>query len=121
GGIGGKSHMLLRDLLGVLRDAYTRKSGYEYMHIDEPEQRAWFQEKLEHPFVKPTREEQLRILGRLNAAEAFETFLQTQFVGQNASHSKARNHSSHYWTQSCQVPLMKVLMRLRSAWHTADA
>ena len=82
GGIGGKSHMLLRDLLGVLRDAYTRNSGYEYMHIDDPEQRAWFQDKLEHPFVKPTREEQLRILGRLNAAEAFETFLQTKFVGQ---------------------------------------
>lgn len=82
GGIGGKSHMLLRDLMGVLRDAYTRNSGYEYMHIDEPEQRAWFQDKLEHPFVKPTREEQLRILGRLNAAEAFETFLQTKFVGQ---------------------------------------
>ncbi|MDN6358102.1 2-oxo acid dehydrogenase subunit E2, partial [Yaniella sp.] len=40
GGIGGKSHMLLRDLMGVLRDAYTRNSGYEYMHIDEPEQRA---------------------------------------------------------------------------------
>src|SRR5699024_12166663 len=82
GGIGGKSHMLLRDLLGVLRDAYTRNSGYEYMHIDAPEERAWFQEQLEHPFVIPTREEQLRILGRLNAAEAFETFLQTKFVGQ---------------------------------------
>ncbi|HEY4558415.1 MAG TPA: multifunctional oxoglutarate decarboxylase/oxoglutarate dehydrogenase thiamine pyrophosphate-binding subunit/dihydrolipoyllysine-residue succinyltransferase subunit [Enteractinococcus sp.] len=82
GGIGGKPNMLLRDLLGVLRDAYTRNSGYEYMHIDDPEQRAWFQDKLEHPFVKPTREEQLRILGRLNAAEAFETFLQTKFVGQ---------------------------------------
>src|SRR5690625_118257 len=82
GGIGGKSHMLLRDLLGVLRDAYTRNSGYEYMHIDSPEQRAWFQAKLEHPFVKRTREDQLRILGRLNAAEAFETFLQTKFVGQ---------------------------------------
>lgn len=82
GGIGGKSNMLLRDLLGVLRDAYTRNSGYEYMHIDDPEQRAWFQDKLEHPFTKPTREEQLRILGRLNAAEAFETFLQTKFVGQ---------------------------------------
>src|SRR5690625_2559688 len=82
GGIGGTSHMLLRDLLGVLRDAYTRNSGYQYMLIDAPEERSWFQEKLEHRFVKPSREEQLRILGRLNAAEAFETFLQTKFVGQ---------------------------------------
>ena len=34
------------------------------------------------PHQKPPREEQLRILRRLNAAEAFETFLQTKFVGQ---------------------------------------
>ena len=52
------------------------------MHIQDPAERAWFQEKLEQPYAKPTREEQLRILGRLNAAEAFETFLQTKYIGQ---------------------------------------
>ncbi|GAC1601540.1 MAG: hypothetical protein NVS3B6_11850 [Pseudarthrobacter sp.] len=35
-----------------------------------------------HPDSQPSREEQLRIVSRLNAAEAFETFLQTKFVGQ---------------------------------------
>ncbi|WHS35198.1 multifunctional oxoglutarate decarboxylase/oxoglutarate dehydrogenase thiamine pyrophosphate-binding subunit/dihydrolipoyllysine-residue succinyltransferase subunit [Auritidibacter ignavus] len=82
GNFGGKSSMLLRDILGVLRDAYCRNTGVEYMHIDSPEEREWFQDKLEHPYSKPSREEQLHILSRLNAAEAFETFLQTKFVGQ---------------------------------------
>ncbi len=52
------------------------------MHIQEPAERKWFQDQLEHPYSKPSREEQLRIVSKLNAAEAFETFLQTKFVGQ---------------------------------------
>ena len=82
GGFGGKDRLLLRDILGVLRDAYCRTIGIEYMHIQDPVERKWFQDELEHPYTKPTREEQLRILGKLNSAEAFETFLQTKFVGQ---------------------------------------
>jgi len=82
GGFGGKTMLPLRNILGVLRDAYCRNTGVEYMHIQDPAERKWFQDELEHPYSKPTREEQLRILGRLNAAEAFETFLQTKFVGQ---------------------------------------
>ncbi|MCW4467023.1 multifunctional oxoglutarate decarboxylase/oxoglutarate dehydrogenase thiamine pyrophosphate-binding subunit/dihydrolipoyllysine-residue succinyltransferase subunit [Glutamicibacter sp. MNS18] len=82
GGLGGKDRMLLRDILGVLRDAYCRTTGIEYMHLQEPAEREWFQEKLETPYRKPSREEQKRILSKLNAAEAFETFLQTKFVGQ---------------------------------------
>ncbi|GAA1663442.1 alpha-ketoglutarate decarboxylase [Citricoccus zhacaiensis] len=82
GGFGGQPMLPLRSILGVLRDAYCRNTGVEYMHIQDPAERKWFQDELEHPYAKPTREEQLRILGRLNAAEAFETFLQTKFVGQ---------------------------------------
>ncbi|GAA0322639.1 multifunctional oxoglutarate decarboxylase/oxoglutarate dehydrogenase thiamine pyrophosphate-binding subunit/dihydrolipoyllysine-residue succinyltransferase subunit [Kineococcus aurantiacus] len=82
GGFGGKAHMKLRDILGVLRDSYCRTVGIEYMHIQEPEQRKWIQDRVERPYAKPTAAEQLRILRRLNAAEAFETFLQTKYVGQ---------------------------------------
>ena len=82
GGFGGAQKLPLRDILGVLRDAYCRTTGVEYMHIQEPEQREWFQNELEHPYSKPSREEQLRIVSKLNSAEAFETFLQTKFVGQ---------------------------------------
>ena len=82
GGFGGRRTMLLREILGVLRDSYCRTIGIEYMHIQDPEQRAWFQEKLEKPYEKPDHDAQLRILSKLNQAEAFETFLQTKYVGQ---------------------------------------
>ncbi|NNG89375.1 multifunctional oxoglutarate decarboxylase/oxoglutarate dehydrogenase thiamine pyrophosphate-binding subunit/dihydrolipoyllysine-residue succinyltransferase subunit, partial [Streptomyces cacaoi] len=82
GGFAGKSMMKLRDILGVLRDSYCRTTGIEYMHIQDPKQRKWIQDRIERPHVKLEREEQLRILRRLNAAEAFETFLQTKYVGQ---------------------------------------
>ncbi|MGZ4609921.1 MAG: multifunctional oxoglutarate decarboxylase/oxoglutarate dehydrogenase thiamine pyrophosphate-binding subunit/dihydrolipoyllysine-residue succinyltransferase subunit, partial [Actinomycetes bacterium] len=82
GGFGGQPMLPLRNILGVLRESYCRRIGIEYMHIQDPEERRWIQERVEVRHAKPSREEQLRILGRLNAAEAFETFLQTKFVGQ---------------------------------------
>lgn len=74
--------MKLRDILGVLRESYCRTTGIEFMHIQEPKERKWLQDRVERPRPAPEREEQLRILRRLNAAEAFETFLQTKYVGQ---------------------------------------
>jgi 2-oxoglutarate decarboxylase len=82
GGFGGEPFLKLRKILGILRDSYCRTVGVEYMHIQDPEQREWIQREVEVGYHKTTREEQLRILRRLNAAEAFETFLQTKFVGQ---------------------------------------
>lgn len=82
GGFGNTRTALLRDILGVLRDSYCRTIGIEYMHIQDPEQRTWIQEQVERKYEKPTHDEQMRILGKLNEAEAFETFLQTKYVGQ---------------------------------------
>ncbi|GCD34904.1 alpha-ketoglutarate decarboxylase [Streptomyces chrestomyceticus JCM 4735] len=82
GGFAGKTMMKLRDILGVLRDSYCRTTGIEFMHIQDPKQRKWIQDRVERGHSKPEREEQLRILRRLNSAEAFETFLQTKYVGQ---------------------------------------
>jgi multifunctional 2-oxoglutarate metabolism enzyme len=82
GGFGGAPILKLRKVLGILRDAYCRTVGVEYMHIQDPEQREWIQAKVETTYAKTSADEQLRILRRLNSAEAFETFLQTKFVGQ---------------------------------------
>jgi 2-oxoglutarate dehydrogenase E1 component len=81
-GFGGTTRDSLRHILGILRDAYCRTIGFEYMHLADPAQRRWIQERLESGYTKTPREDQLRILRRLNSAEAFETFLQTKFVGQ---------------------------------------
>ncbi|MFD0773858.1 multifunctional oxoglutarate decarboxylase/oxoglutarate dehydrogenase thiamine pyrophosphate-binding subunit/dihydrolipoyllysine-residue succinyltransferase subunit [Streptomonospora algeriensis] len=82
GGFGGEQVMKLRDVLGVLRDTYCRTVGIEYMHVQDPEEREWIQAHVEREHEKPSRDEQLHILRRLNNAEAFETFLQTKYVGQ---------------------------------------
>ena len=82
GGFGGQQFAKLRDILGTLRDAYCRTIGIEYMHIQDPEQRKWIQDRLERKQDKIDREEQLRILRKLNEAEAFESFLHTKYVGQ---------------------------------------
>ncbi len=82
GGFGGAPFLKLRKILGILRDSYCRTTGIEYMHIQDPDQRKWIQDKVERPYEKAGRDEQMRIMRRLNAAEAFETFLQTKFVGQ---------------------------------------
>ncbi len=82
GGFGAKPMMAFRNILGLLRESYCRTIGFEYMHIADPLQRRWFQAKIEVPHQELTRAEQGHILGRLNAAEAFETFLQTKYIGQ---------------------------------------
>jgi 2-oxoglutarate decarboxylase len=82
GGFGGRPRMKLRDILGVLRDAYCRTVGTEYMHIQDPEERRWLQQRIEVPHPRASHDEQIHILARLNVAEAFEMFLQTKYVGQ---------------------------------------
>jgi 2-oxoglutarate decarboxylase len=81
-GFAGAEHKKLRDVLGLLRDAYCRHVGVEYTHILEPEQQKWLQERIEVKHDKPTVAQQKYILSKMNAAEAFETFLQTKYVGQ---------------------------------------
>jgi 2-oxoglutarate decarboxylase len=82
GGFHGETKMKLRDVLSILRDSYCRHVGVEYTHILEPEQQQWLQDRVEIKHVKPPVAEQKYILSKLNAAEAFETFLQTKYVGQ---------------------------------------
>jgi len=82
GGFGGKPFMKLRRILGILRDSYCRSVGVEYMYMENPVERKWMQERVEVGAPRTPREEQLRILRKLNSAEAFESFLQTKYVGQ---------------------------------------
>ena len=81
-GLGGRDRATLREILKMLRDAYCRTVGVEYMHIQDPAQRAWWQERLERDWEDIADEERRRILTKLEQAEAFETFLQTKYVGQ---------------------------------------
>ena len=81
GGVGGHERLKLGDLLGVLRDAYCRTIGIEYMHIQDFAEQRWIQSKVEGVQPQVAKERKQRIVERLNAAEAFEKFLSTKYVG----------------------------------------
>ena len=81
GGVGGVNRSTLGELLGVLRDAYCRTIGVEYMHIQNTDEQRWVQEHFEGVKRNDFEVDKIRILERLNSAEAFERFLSTKYVG----------------------------------------
>ena len=81
GGMDGLQVMTLAKILSRLRDAYCRTAGIEYMHMQETEQKRWIQDRCESPRQELDRDEKIRILRKLNQAEAFEKFLHTKYVG----------------------------------------
>ena len=82
GKIGSADEHTLGSLLGILRDAYCRTVGVEYMHIMDPVQKRWIQSRVEGVNTTLDVATQKQILSRLNAAEAFEKFLHKRFTGQ---------------------------------------
>jgi 2-oxoglutarate dehydrogenase E1 component len=83
GGLGGEEVLPLRDILSILREAYTRKVGTAFMHISNPQEKEWIQSRIE-PMRNAdplSKEERRHIMQKLNAAEAFERFLHTKYVG----------------------------------------
>ena len=81
GGAGGVQKMTLGRLLDMLRDAYCRSIGVEYMHIMDVNEQRWIQQQLEGVKFELSKAEKRRVLEKLNAAEAFEKFLATKYVG----------------------------------------
>ncbi|MDZ7364200.1 MAG: multifunctional oxoglutarate decarboxylase/oxoglutarate dehydrogenase thiamine pyrophosphate-binding subunit/dihydrolipoyllysine-residue succinyltransferase subunit [candidate division KSB1 bacterium] len=83
GGLGGRQRATLREILDTLREAYCQTIGVEYMHIQEPEQKEWIQQRIEGVPRKKWMESaaKRRILTKLNEAEAFERFLHAKYVG----------------------------------------
>ena len=80
--IAGSDTHKLGDLLGILRDAYCRTVGIEYMHIMDPHQKKWIQREVEGVDTTLEVDEQRHILTVLNKAEAFEKFLHRRYTGQ---------------------------------------
>ncbi len=76
--------MTLRQIVQALRDTYCGSIGAEYMHITEPTEKRWWQERLESSRTKPNFNtlKKIHILGRLTAAEGLERYLHTKYVGQ---------------------------------------
>ncbi|HZQ55532.1 MAG TPA: multifunctional oxoglutarate decarboxylase/oxoglutarate dehydrogenase thiamine pyrophosphate-binding subunit/dihydrolipoyllysine-residue succinyltransferase subunit [Bryobacteraceae bacterium] len=74
----------LREILDRLRATYCGSIGIEYMHIQDPAQKQWLQDRMEATMNLWPLDDSIRhrILNRLIQAEEFEHFLQSRFVGQ---------------------------------------
>ena len=80
----GRETMALRELLQNLRETYCGTLGIEFMYITDQTEKRWWQAKLETIRSKPdfTADKKKHILERLTAAEGFERYLHTRFIGQ---------------------------------------
>ena len=73
----------LRDLIAALRETYCGSIGVEFMYIRNPQVRDWIQKRMEPSRNRPGLDirQKRRVILKLNAAELFETFLHTHYVG----------------------------------------
>ena len=83
GGFGNLNTATLREILNILEKTYCDKIGVEYMHIQNPAEKAWLQNKMEPVKNIPAFDKQIKknILQKLIAAESFEHFIHSKFVG----------------------------------------
>jgi len=73
----------LRRILAALKETYCARIGVEFMHIQDPDQKAWIQKRIEsiHNRTDFTERGKRTILERLTEAEGFERFLQLKYTG----------------------------------------
>ncbi|HEX8827359.1 MAG TPA: 2-oxoglutarate dehydrogenase E1 component, partial [Xanthobacteraceae bacterium] len=73
----------LREILVILRRTYCGNVGVQYMHITDPAEKAWLQQRIEGPDkeITFTREGKRAILNKLVEAEGFEKFCDLKFTG----------------------------------------
>ncbi|WP_411819458.1 2-oxoglutarate dehydrogenase E1 component [Hyphococcus formosus] len=73
----------LRQILDILKRTYCGTFAVEFMHITDPEQKAWMQQRIEGPDkdITFTSEGKRAIYQKLVEAEGFENFLNTKYTG----------------------------------------
>ncbi len=79
----GLEYATIPEMLDILKRTYCSTLGVEFMHISNPEEKAWIQERIEGPDkgVAFTQEGKKAILHKLIEAEGYEQFLDVKFKG----------------------------------------
>jgi len=74
----------LGDIIKRLKATYCRSIGFEYMHLQDPAERRWLQDRMEPVQNQPDldRNIKIRILEKLYRAALFEQFLHKKYLGQ---------------------------------------
>ena len=120
GGFGGQQHMKLRDVLGLLRDSYCRTVGTEYMHIADPEQRAWLQERIEVPAPEAARSpSRSTSCPSSTPPRRSRRSCRPSTSARSGSPSRAARPSSRCWTRCWTRPPSTSSTRSSSACRTA--
>ena len=73
----------LKDILKILKKTYCSTIGYEFMHMSDPDEKAWVRNRIEGPEkdINFTDNGKRAILNKIIEAEGFEKYLQVKFVG----------------------------------------
>jgi 2-oxoglutarate dehydrogenase E1 component len=79
----GLKFATLREIIAILQRTYCQTLGVEFMHISDPAQKSWIQERIEGPDkeITFTREGKRAILNKLVEAEGFEKFCDLRYTG----------------------------------------
>lgn len=79
----GLEHATIPEMIEILERTYCSTLGVEFMHISNPEEKAWIQARIEGPDkgVAFTPEGKKAILAKLAEAEGYEQFLDVKFKG----------------------------------------
>ena len=74
----------LRRILERVQRTYCRRVAVEFTYLQDPGRKAWLQKRVEDSenATDFSKKERLRILEKVTAAEQFERFLHTKFLGQ---------------------------------------
>ncbi len=82
-GVLGLESATVREMLDILRRTYCSTIGFEFMHVSDPDEKAWMQLRIEGPdkSISFTREGKRAILQKLIEAEGFEKFLDVRYTG----------------------------------------
>ncbi|MFN7624151.1 MAG: thiamine pyrophosphate-dependent enzyme, partial [Acidobacteriota bacterium] len=81
-GLGGKEYATLREIWSMLIRFYCGKVGIESRHISSQEEKQWIKEQVECDQPPLSKEVKIQLLQKLIAAEQFEKFLHTKYLGQ---------------------------------------
>ena len=82
-GVLGLQYADLNQILEILKKTYSSKIGYEFMHMGDPDEKAWIRNRIEGPEKKIsfTENGKKAILNKMVQAEGFEKYLHVKFVG----------------------------------------
>ena len=82
-GVLGLQYGSLNEILTILKNTYCSNIGYEFMHMSDPDEKAWVRNRIEGPekTIAFTDNGKKAILNKIIEAEGFEKYLQVKFVG----------------------------------------